>query len=46
MPNYKRIFQNGQSYFLTMTTYGRNPILIENIELLRKSFGVSKQNYD
>jgi len=46
MPNYKRIFQNGQSYFLTMTTYGRNPILIENIELLRKSFWVSKQNYD
>ena len=46
MPNYKRIFQNGHSYFLTMTTYGRNPILIENIELLRKSFCVSKQNYD
>ncbi len=46
MPNYKRIFQNGHSYFLTMTTHGRNPILIENIELLRKSFWVSKQNYD
>ena len=46
MPNYRRIFQNGQSYFLTMTTYGRNPILIENIKLLRESFWISKQNYD
>ena len=46
MPNYKRIFQDGQSYFLTMTTYGRNPILIENIELLRESFRVSKQHYE
>ena len=46
MPNYKRIFQNRHSYFLTMTTHGRNPILIENIELLRKSFWVSKQNYN
>ena len=46
MPNYKRIFQNRHSYFLTMTTHGRNPILIENIELLRKSFWVSQQNYD
>jgi len=46
MPNYRRIFQHGQSYFLTMTTYGRNPILIENIKLLRESFWISKQNYD
>ena len=45
MPNYKRIFKNGHSYFLTITTYGRNPILIENIQLLRESFWVSKQNY-
>ena len=45
MPNYKRIFKDGYSYFLTMTTYGRNPILIENIKLLRESFWVSKQNY-
>lgn len=28
-----------------MTTHGRNPILIENIKLLRESFWISKQNY-
>jgi len=46
MPNYKRVFLNGHSYFFTITTQGRNPILIENIDLLRESFRVSKQNYD
>lgn len=46
MPNYKRIFKNGHSYFLTINTYARNPILIENINLLRQSFKVSKLNYD
>ena len=45
MPNYKRMFKNNHSYFLTITTYCRNPIFIENIELLRESFKVSKLNY-
>ena len=46
MPNYKRIFRDNHSYFITMTTHGRNPILIDNIELLRESFRVSKLNYE
>ena len=46
MANYKRVFKNGHSYFLTIVTYKRNPILIENIELLRESFRISKVNYE
>ena len=45
MSNYKRIFMDGYSYFITVVTHGRNPILIENIALLRESFHVSKQKY-
>ena len=45
MANYKRIFLDGYSYYLTVVTYRRNPILIENIELLRESFLYSKQKY-
>ncbi len=46
MANYTRIFQDGYSYFITMVTHRREPLLIEHIELLRKSFKLSKQNYD
>jgi len=45
MPNYRRVFEDGYSYFLTVITYQRNPILIDNIELLRESFRQSKQKY-
>ena len=45
MPNYKRVFANGYSYFLTVVTYQRNPILIKNIDLLKKSFEYSKTKY-
>ncbi len=45
MPNYRRIFITGYSYFLTVVTHKRNPILIENINLLRNSFKVSKDIY-
>ena len=45
MSNYKRIFLDGYSYYLTVVTHGRNPILIDNIELLRESFAVSKKKY-
>ena len=45
MAKYKRIFIDGYSYYLTLVTHQRNPILIENIELLRESFRISKQNY-
>ncbi len=46
MANYKRIFIDGYSYFITIATHNRNPILIENIELLRKSFKISKDKYE
>jgi len=46
MSNYKRLFLEGYSYYLTVVTHERNPILIENIELLRKSFRHSKTKYD
>ena len=46
MANYKRIFLNGYSYFITVVTHQRNPILIDNIELLRKAFKESKTKYD
>jgi len=45
MSNYKRIFMNGYSYFITVITHQRNPILIENISLLRESFHMSKLKY-
>jgi putative transposase len=45
MSNYKRIFMDGYSYFITVVTHERNPILIKNIDLLRESFLVSKQKY-
>jgi len=46
MANYKHIFEDGYSYFITIVTHKRNPILIENIELLREGFRVSKCKYD
>jgi len=46
MSNYIRIFTEGHSYFITVVTYKRRPILIENIELLRKSFRLSKACYN
>ena len=45
MPNYRRRFQQEYTYFLTIITHKRNPILIENIELLRESFRQSKKKF-
>ena len=45
MAQYKRIFMQGHSYFITIVTHERNPILVDNIELLRESFRVSKIQY-
>jgi len=39
---YRRIFLGGYCYYITMVTHTRNPILIENIDLLRKSFSYAK----
>ena len=44
--NYRRIYLNSYSYYLTLVTQGRKPLLIENIELLRDAFKRSKQKYD
>jgi len=43
---YRRIFADGYSYFLTLVTHERKPILIDNIEHLRNAFRYSKKNYD
>ena len=46
MSNYKRIYLQNHSYYLTVVTQHRRPILIDNIELLRDSFRRSKKRYD
>ena len=45
MSNYIRVFEEDHSFFITVVTNKRRPILIENIELLRKSFHLSKARY-
>ena len=45
MSNYQRIFVEGYCYFLTVVTHQRNPILVNNIDLLRESFRASKTKY-
>jgi len=42
MAKYKRLFLDGYSYYITMVTHRRNPLLIDHIELLRESFRESK----
>ena len=47
MSNYKRYFSDEFHYvFITVVTYKRQNILIENIDLLRNSFKKVKQKYD
>ena len=45
MANYKRLFLTGHSYYFTIVTHQREPILINNIKLLRESFQESKLYY-
>jgi len=45
MANYKRLFLDGYSYYFTIVTHRREPILIDNIALLRESFQESKIHY-
>jgi putative transposase len=45
MANYKRLFLPGYSYYITMVTHRRNPLLVEYIDLLRESFRESKRYY-
>jgi len=44
--NYRRIYAEGYSYFLTVVTHGRKPLLVDNIELLRYAFKLSKKKYE
>lgn len=46
MPKYKRLFIENANVFLTINTYNKRPILVDNIELLRESFKRAKQVYD
>jgi len=34
MADYKRLFLEEHSYYITIVTHRRNPILVENIEVL------------
>jgi len=43
--NYRRFFIPNSIIFATVVTYGRKNILIENIDILRKSFQETKQKY-
>ena len=46
MSNYKRFYNNSFQYvFFTIVTYNRLPILINNIELIRKSFKYVSTKY-
>ena len=45
MSRYKRIFLDGYSYYITVVTYQRNPVLLENIDLLRESFAYAKTKF-
>ena len=45
MPNYRRVYARGHSYFLTIVTHNRQPILVKNIDFLRTVFAESKSIY-
>ena len=45
MAKYKRLFLDGYSYYITIVTHRRLPILIDNIEILRDSFRESKKYF-
>lgn len=46
MSNYRRYFIKNHPIFITIVTYKREDILISNIELLRKSFEITKKYYN
>jgi len=43
---YRRIFEDGYSYFLTLVTHERKSLLVENIDLLRYAVKLSKKKYE
>lgn len=46
MPNYKRYYVENSYVFITVVTYNRKPILIQNINSLRNSFHKAKQLFE
>jgi len=46
MPDCRRAFRENSYVFLTLTTYGRKSILLNNIELLREAFKRAKETYN
>lgn len=46
MPNYKRYYIENRFVFITVVTYNRRAILIDNIELLRGSFKKTLETFD
>ena len=44
--NYRRIYLDSYSYYLTLVTQGRKPLLVKHIDLLRTAFKLSKQKYE
>ena len=46
MSNFKRYYQDKNIVFITIVTYNRQQILVENIELLRQSFKKVKYSYE
>lgn len=46
MPNDRRLFIPNSYLFITIVTNKRQPILIDNVDLLRKSFKAAKEVYN
>lgn len=46
MPNYLRYYVENSMVFITVVTYNRQPILIDNINLLRQSLKDSRYNFN
>ena len=42
---YRRIYLDSYSYYLTLVTQDRKPLLIDNIDVLRHAFKLSKKKY-
>ena len=43
--NYRRVFLDGYSYYITMVTYRRKPLLVQFIDELREAFRHSMKKY-
>lgn len=46
MATFRRVFQENSMLFITMVTDNRQPLLINNIDLLRQSFKNAKEFFD